>query len=87
MAPNTGASAPFLEQVVAGVGTDTKCTQKMAPNTSGCTERRRHAGSISRHAKREVATRKGARCVSWERWPCTRSKDPGRKWDINETSD
>ena len=66
MAPNTGASAPFLEQVVAGVGTDTKCTQKMVPNTSGCTERRRHAGSISRHTKREVATRTGARCVSWD---------------------
>ena len=87
MVPNSGASAPFLEQVVAGVGTDTKCTKKMVPNTSGCTDRRRHAGSIPRHTKREMATRTGAQSVSWERWPCTRSQDPGRKWKINETSD
>lgn len=48
------------------MGTDTKCTKKMVPNTSGCTARRRHAGSIHRHAKREAATRTGARGVSWE---------------------
>ena len=84
MAPNTGASAPFLEQVVAGVGTDTKYTKKMVPNTSRCTTWRRHVGSIPRHAKREVANRTCAGGVSWERWPS--GKDPGRKWNINETS-
>ena len=87
MAPNTGVSASFLEQVVAGVGTDSKSTKKMVTNASGCTNRRRHAGSIPGHAKREVATRTGARGVSWERWSCTRSKDPARKWKTNETSD
>ena len=84
MAPNTGASAPFMEQVVSGVGTKTRCTKEMVPNTSRCTNRRRHVGSIPRHAKREVANRTCAGGVSWERWPC--SKDPGWKWKIKETS-
>lgn len=60
MAPNTGAGGPFLGKVVAGVGTNTKCTEEMVPNTSRCPGRRRLAGGIIRHTKREVAARTGA---------------------------